>query len=211
MRYSLIAIAAAAALFTGCTVGPNYVRPAVHPPANFPRARASAAPAGGVARRPEMVRGLQGRATAGADPHGARAELRSARRRGARRAGARQSRHHALQPIPAACRQRRSRTHASVARRQPAPARIRSCPSQNRNWGQAGLNLLSFEVDIWGRLRRATEAARANLLNADENRKAVVTTLVSDVAGDYFQSPAARLRAGDLAANPRNAPGFPAA
>src|SRR5262249_1105235 len=59
-------------------------------------------------------------------------------------------------------------------------------PSQNRNWGEAGLNLLSFEVDIWGRLRRATEAARANLLSAEENRKAVITTLVADVATDYF-------------------------
>jgi len=58
--------------------------------------------------------------------------------------------------------------------------------SQNRNWGEATLDLLSFEVDIWGRLRRATEAARANLLSADENRKAVVTTLVSDVATAYL-------------------------
>ena len=66
----------------------------------------------------------------------------------------------------------------------PLPASF--VPSQNRNWGQASLNLLSFEADLWGRLRRATEAARATLLNADENRKAVVTTLVSDVATDYF-------------------------
>ena len=58
--------------------------------------------------------------------------------------------------------------------------------SQNRNFGSAALQLLSFEVDIWGRLRRATEAARANLLNAEENRKAVVTTLVSDVATAYL-------------------------
>jgi multidrug efflux system outer membrane protein len=35
-------------------------------------------------------------------------------------------------------------------------------------------------------LRRATEAARANLLGAEENRKAVVTTLVSDVATSYL-------------------------
>ena len=35
--------------------------------------------------------------------------------------------------------------------------RRRSCASQNRNLGQATLNLLSFEIDIWGRLRRATE------------------------------------------------------
>jgi len=58
--------------------------------------------------------------------------------------------------------------------------------SQNRNWGEAFLNLLSFEVDIWGRLRRATEAARANLLSSEETRKAVVTTLVSDVATAYI-------------------------
>jgi multidrug efflux system outer membrane protein len=60
-------------------------------------------------------------------------------------------------------------------------------PNQNRSFGEASLNLLSFEVDIWGRLRRATEAARANLLAAEENRKAVVTTLVSDVASNYFR------------------------
>jgi multidrug efflux system outer membrane protein len=59
-------------------------------------------------------------------------------------------------------------------------------PFQNRTFGEATLNLLSFEVDIWGRLRRATEAARANLLAAEENRKAVVTTLVSDVATGYL-------------------------
>ena len=66
----------------------------------------------------------------------------------------------------------------------PLPATFVS--SQNRNWGQATLQLLSFEIDIWGRLRRATEAARANLLSAEENRKAVVTTLVADVATAYF-------------------------
>jgi len=59
-------------------------------------------------------------------------------------------------------------------------------PSQNRNFGTATIGLLSFEIDLWGRLRRATEAARANLLGAEENRKAVVTTLVSDVATSYF-------------------------
>ena len=58
--------------------------------------------------------------------------------------------------------------------------------SQNRNYGTAALNLLSFEIDIWGKLRRATEAARATLLSSEETRKAVVTTLVSDVATDYM-------------------------
>jgi multidrug efflux system outer membrane protein len=66
----------------------------------------------------------------------------------------------------------------------PLPASL--VPSQDRTWGEAQLNLLSFEVDLWGRLRRATEAARANLLSADENRKAVITTLISNVATQYF-------------------------
>jgi len=66
----------------------------------------------------------------------------------------------------------------------PLPATF--VPSQNRTWGQGALNLLSFEVDIWGRLRRATEASRANLLSAEETRKAVMTTLVGDVATAYL-------------------------
>jgi NodT family efflux transporter outer membrane factor (OMF) lipoprotein len=66
------------------------------------------------------------------------------------------------------------------------PIRPQLLPSQNRNFGTAALELLSFEIDIWGRLRRETEAARASLLGAEETRKAVVTTLVSDVAASYL-------------------------
>jgi outer membrane protein, multidrug efflux system len=46
---------------------------------------------------------------------------------------------------------------------------------------------LGFEIDIWGRLRRASEAARAELLASEEARHAVVMTLVSDVATAYLQ------------------------
>ena len=45
----------------------------------------------------------------------------------------------------------------------------------------------SYEVDIWGRLRRATEAARANLLASEEGRRTVVLTVVSSVASAYVQ------------------------
>jgi multidrug efflux system outer membrane protein len=57
---------------------------------------------------------------------------------------------------------------------------------QRRTFGSVALNLASFEVDTWGRLRNATQSARAELLATEENRKAVVTTLVSDVAAAYF-------------------------
>jgi outer membrane protein, multidrug efflux system len=44
----------------------------------------------------------------------------------------------------------------------------------------------AFQLDFFGRLRRATEAARAELLATDDARQVVVLTLVSDVANDYF-------------------------
>jgi multidrug efflux system outer membrane protein len=57
---------------------------------------------------------------------------------------------------------------------------------QRRTFGSVALNLLTFEADVWGRLKRSTEAARANLLASEENRKAIVTTLVGEVASAYF-------------------------
>jgi NodT family efflux transporter outer membrane factor (OMF) lipoprotein len=46
---------------------------------------------------------------------------------------------------------------------------------------------LSWELDIWGRLRRLTEAARASYLASEEGRRAVGVSLVSDVMEGYFQ------------------------
>jgi multidrug efflux system outer membrane protein len=44
-----------------------------------------------------------------------------------------------------------------------------------------------WELDIWGRIRRASEAARANLLAAEEGRRTVILTLVSSVATSYIE------------------------
>jgi multidrug efflux system outer membrane protein len=43
-----------------------------------------------------------------------------------------------------------------------------------------------FQVDLFGRYRRATEAARAELLGTQDAQQTVILTLVSDVASDYF-------------------------
>jgi outer membrane protein, multidrug efflux system len=57
---------------------------------------------------------------------------------------------------------------------------------------QARYNLLqltadaAFQLDLFGQLRRATEAARAQALATEDARQTVVLTLVSDVASDYF-------------------------
>ena len=45
---------------------------------------------------------------------------------------------------------------------------------------------VAWELDFWGRYRRATEAGRATLLASEWGRRAVLTTLVSQVARAYF-------------------------
>ncbi|MEJ2365333.1 MAG: efflux transporter outer membrane subunit [Deltaproteobacteria bacterium] len=45
----------------------------------------------------------------------------------------------------------------------------------------------SFEIDLWGRLARAEEAARANLLQAEENRHTVAQTVVAETVTLYLQ------------------------
>ena len=50
-----------------------------------------------------------------------------------------------------------------------------------------GLLNAAWEIDIWGRIRRSTEAARANLFAQEDVRRGVMLTLVSDVATGYFR------------------------
>ena len=46
---------------------------------------------------------------------------------------------------------------------------------------------LSFELDLWGKFRRATEAAQAELIEQEWARRTVLLTLVSDIAQAYFE------------------------
>jgi NodT family efflux transporter outer membrane factor (OMF) lipoprotein len=53
------------------------------------------------------------------------------------------------------------------------------------SYTQAGA-ALSWELDLWGRVRRLTESARAQYLATEEARRGVVVSLISDVSGGYF-------------------------
>ena len=44
----------------------------------------------------------------------------------------------------------------------------------------------TWEIDLWGKLRRATEASKADLLSTEEARQAVILSLVSNVANSYI-------------------------
>ena len=65
-------------------------------------------------------------------------------------------------------------------------------PEFETSTGQIGVSA-AWELDFWGKFRRATEAERANLLASEWAGKEVVSTLVANVATAYFQ-----LRALDL-------------
>jgi len=45
----------------------------------------------------------------------------------------------------------------------------------------------SWEIDLWGRIRRLTESAQANLLATEEARRGVILSLVATVANGYLQ------------------------
>jgi outer membrane protein, multidrug efflux system len=64
--------------------------------------------------------------------------------------------------------------------------RTRVTPEFETSPIQANLSL-AWELDFWGKFRRATEAARANLLATEWAHRAVISSLVSDVATAYFR------------------------
>jgi outer membrane protein, multidrug efflux system len=174
----------AASLFTGCTVGPNYRRPAVTTPVAFRGAAEATAPADLTSladlkwfdvfkddRLQDMVR------TALVQNY----DLREAIARvDAARANLGITRADQFPTIDGSAdvTMERFSTGGSFPLPEGFPPR--------RTFGTVAVNLVSFEADIWGRLRRATEAARADLLSSDDNRKAVITTVIADVAGAYF-------------------------
>jgi outer membrane protein, multidrug efflux system len=185
MKLPSIAILIAAGVSSSCTVGPNYHRPAVQTPQAFrapePLAGAQAASFADlkwweVFRDEELQSLIKTALEKNYDLRDAVTRVEAAQ------ANLGITRSDQFPQVSASGNVNVTRLSRNGAF--PLPADL--VPSQNRNWGQAQLNLLSFEVDLWGRLRRATEAARASLLSAEENRKAVVTTLVSNVAAQYF-------------------------
>ncbi len=56
-----------------------------------------------------------------------------------------------------------------------------------RTYGDAFVSMPGYEIDLWGRIRRANESARAQMLATEEARQTVRQTLVANVATSYLQ------------------------
>ena len=179
-----IAITLLLALLMGCrTVGPNYSRPAIKSPDAFRGAPdATRTDAASLADlkwfevfKDEQLQNLIRTAL--------ESELRSARRRGTCGCGTRQSRNHQGGSVSDHRRLDQHHDISDLAQRSiPASSGLRAA----RTFGSLAL-ISSRSKRICGAGCEApTEAARADFLATEENRKTVVTTLVSDVAGAYF-------------------------
>src|SRR3989442_532295 len=167
----------AAALCAGCVVGPNYKRPATAIPANFRAPEPLPAPQAAsladlkwfeVFKDDKLQELIRTALVQNYDLRDAVARVEEAR------AGLGITRSDQFPTFVAGGALEIDRFSRDGATRLSSAI----LPSQNRNFGTATLALLSFAPDIWGRRRRATEAARAQLLGAEEFRTTVITTLV---------------------------------
>jgi multidrug efflux system outer membrane protein len=184
MKKQLICGAVIFGLLAGCTVGPKYRRPIVEPPTAFRGAgdKSTAPDPGSLADqkwfevfKDEQLQELIRIALANNyDLRQAVARVSAARAN----LGITRSDQFPNITVGADVTTLRNSGSGQVA----LPGGV----SRDRTFGTVLLNLLSFEVDIWGRLRRANEAARANLLATEEDRKTVMTTIVGDVSAAYF-------------------------
>jgi outer membrane protein, multidrug efflux system len=168
------ALVAAALVLAGCTVGPDYRRPDVPVPPDF-RGRASDAPGGAASLGDVAWWQIFQDETLQSLIRIALVENYDVRIAAARVLDARSQ-----------VTIRRSLQYPDVSASASAPyTRVPGdrAPAQfEETFSPLGTLDLFWEVDLWGRLRRATEAARADLLASEAVQRFVVSTLVSDVA-----------------------------
>jgi multidrug efflux system outer membrane protein len=66
------------------------------------------------------------------------------------------------------------------------PTGVPSGTNPRRDYGDVSVSMSAYELDLWGRIRRATEASRAQLLANMDAQRAVRQTLVASVASAYL-------------------------
>ena len=174
----LIATSIALTLLNGCTVGPDYQRPEVKTPEHF-RFEPNAVPLSlgelpwwDVFKDPKLQDLIRTALVNNYDLKQAVARVEQARNvAGAARSGY-------FPQVSYA---------GDVGRGRNALVNTPT-PTGGLTESSAMLNLSAvWEIDLWGRIRRLNESARAQYLATEEARRGVTITLVGDVATAYFQ------------------------
>jgi len=170
----------AAAVLAGCAIGPDYKRPAVAQPPTF-RGQATAeavsfadAPWWDVFQDPILKALIDDALRSNYDVGIATARVQEARANvGVARSDYFPSLDYGV----------------GVSRSKVGPGILGGAggPVPNASNFYSASMTMSWELDIWGRIRRSNEAATATLLATEDARRAVWLTLVSDLAQAYFQ------------------------
>jgi multidrug efflux system outer membrane protein len=177
---AIVSSIVAAALLGGCAIGPNYTRPSVAEPPTF-RGQAIAeaasladAPWWEAFQDPSLKALIQEALRNNYDVRVAAARVQEAR------ANLRIARSDLYPALDYAAGVSRGKITPGVAGGPGGPAPAAS----NFYYGALAA---SWELDIWGRIRRSNEAARATLLATEDARRGVWLTLVSDLGQAYFE------------------------
>ena len=165
-----IAVAILPLLFTGCAVGPKYVRPAIQPPANFYSEQEAAANSVADLAWWELFK----------DP-----VLQDLIREALKN-------NYDLQLAIARVEQQRALLGVSRSQYYPQVAYDASISGQqstiipNHTYYSYGFSTF-WEIDLFGRIRKLNEAQRAIYFSTEEARRDVRLLVMSDVAQGYFQ------------------------
>jgi multidrug efflux system outer membrane protein len=174
----LLPLLATAAL-AGCTLGPDYKRPEIAAPAAFQYETKDAAATADTLWWKQFQDPVLDQLIAEALKHNTNVQIAAAN----------------VEQAAALLTQTRSQFFPAVGygagaqrerAREPAfAAQIPNYPNPSSAY-QAALQA-SWEIDLWGRIRRQSEAAYANVLATDEARRGVILSLVAQVANSYLQ------------------------
>ena len=177
----ILAVALAASVATACTLGKNYQRPSIQTPSGF-RSGAGQATSASLADlqwfelfRDDTLNGLIKTALQ------ENFELRIAAQRVLQARAAYGITRSGQWPTVDASADIIAARSSQVGANRGIPAGT----STDVSYAQAGFSL-GWELDVWGRLRRLNEAARAQYLATEEGRRGVITTLVADVSQTYL-------------------------
>jgi outer membrane protein, multidrug efflux system len=177
-KYASFFLALILAFISGCVIGPDYKRPAVATPSAWRLEESQARDLADTAWWKQFDDPVLNDMISSALKENKDLLIAAARieefvgRYGATRA------HNFPQMAGAAAA---SRTRISERINAPLPPTYDNPYTDNQLVG-----IVSWEIDIWGKIRRSTEAARANLLGTEEGRKTVIMSLVSSVAAAYI-------------------------
>ncbi len=161
----------------GCMMGPNYQRPGIEAPQSFRYETGEASDAVNIEWWKKFNDPVLDKLIAEALANNKSVKIAAANME--RAAGILTTTRSALFP--------QINYNGTGARQQSSKNNITPAPQENPFNSFQALGGASWEIDLWGRIRRLTEAAQASVLASIEARRGIILSLTAEVANSYIQ------------------------